>query len=176
MQKPRTFQSTVRYLRENSFTLHFKLNAKIKQMKIFLITSLIVPLLCMYPYKDGDRVLGTWLTHDARAKIEIFKEGQKYHGKIVWLKEAKDANGNNRKDIENPDKSLRNRLLMGLKLVRDFVYEGGTWSNGRIYDPKTGSTYKCKMKFKGEKLEIRGYIGLPIFGKTIVWTRTDPVK
>jgi uncharacterized protein (DUF2147 family) len=54
-----------------------------------------------------------------------------------------------------------------------FAYEGKNhWKEGRIYDPETGKTYSCKMTLKKpDELEVRGFIGLSIIGRTVVWTR-----
>ena len=45
------------------------------------------------------------------------------------------------------------------------------WSNGIIYDPNNGKTYSCKAKLEGDKLNVRGFIGISLFGRTTVWTR-----
>ena len=146
-------------------------------MKISLITLVFTSLFFSPALnKDGDEILGTWLTDDKRAKIQIFKEGQRYHGKIVWLKEPKDGSGNIHKDTKNPDKALRDRPILGITLVSDFVFERGRWTDGEIYDPDNGKTYDCNMKLKRNKLEVRGYVGISMFGRTVVWTRTDSVN
>ncbi|WP_422356524.1 DUF2147 domain-containing protein [Roseivirga pacifica] len=122
---------------------------------------------------NPDDVLGFWMTDDGGAKIEIFKEAGKYHGKIVWLKEPLNEQGKPKLDKENPDEALKTRPIIGMKLVKDFAFDDGQWEDGEIYDPKEGKTYSCRMRLKKEKLEVRGYIGAPMFGKTVVWTRTE---
>lgn len=51
------------------------------------------------------------------------------------------------------------------------------WSGGYILDPKSGKTYHCNLTVieNGEKLSVRGYIGLPLFGRSQVWLRTDAI-
>jgi uncharacterized protein (DUF2147 family) len=51
----------------------------------------------------------------------------------------------------------------------------GIWSGGEILDPKDGQTYKVRLKpvEGGARLEVRGYIGAPLFGRTQVWQRTE---
>ena len=50
----------------------------------------------------------------------------------------------------------------------------GKWRGGTIYDPRDGKTYKCAMSLKPDgTLEVRGYVGLALFGKTVVWTRPE---
>ena len=63
---------------------------------------------------------------------------------------------------------------MGLVILRDFVYdEEYVWEDGEIYNPKDGKTYSCKMELSKDKntLEVRGYVGISLFGKTNTWTR-----
>lgn len=122
---------------------------------------------------QADYVLGFWLTDDGRAKIEIYKEEGKYSGKIVWIKEALDKNVNPPLDYKNPDPELRKQSILGINLVKGFFFDGEKWVDGEIYDPDNGKTYDCNMKLKRNKLEVRGYVGIPMFGRTVVWTRTS---
>jgi hypothetical protein len=46
-----------------------------------------------------------------------------------------------------------------------------SWSQGKIYDPKNGKTYSCKMTLEGNELKVRGYVGFSLLGRTTVWTR-----
>ena len=74
--------------------------------------------------------------------------------------------GEPRVDIENPDESLRDRPILGLNLVSDYRFDDGAWQ-GQIYDPESGKVYSSKMKVGQEgNLEMRGYIGIPLFGRT----------
>ncbi len=141
------------------------------QLLFFLLSSFIPSGGAL---NDGDEVLGIWQTDDGKAKIEIYKEANKFYGKIVWLKEPKNEQGLDKVDKENPDKALRSRPIMGINLVRDFTFDGDDrWEGGKIYDPENGKTYSCYMKIKRGKLEVRGYIGLTMFGRTVVWTRAQ---
>jgi uncharacterized protein (DUF2147 family) len=126
--------------------------------------------------READLVVGTWLVQDKKAKIQIYQKSGKYHGKIVWLKEPDDESGKPKLDKENPEESLRTRPLLGLVMLRDFVYdEDREWEDGEIYDPKNGKTYSCVMTLSedGKTLDVRGYIGFSFIGRTQVWTRAD---
>jgi len=134
---------------------------------------------------SGDAVLGIWKTYDAQGEVncrlEIYKEGEKYFAKIVSLTEpnwpADDDQGmagKPKNDRHNPNPELRNRPIIGLRFMHDFVYNAAKkmWTDGRIYDPECGKTYKCKMTLTSEsKLQVRGYIGISLLGRTEVWTR-----
>ena len=76
-----------------------------------------------------------------------------------------------KKDLKNDDQKLRGRNLKDLVLLNNLIYENGEYTGGKIYDPKNGSTYKCYMVLDGNKLNIRGYIGISLIGRTSVWTR-----
>lgn len=79
-------------------------------------------------------------------------------------------------DIHNPDEALRDRPIVGLRLLEGFHPEGpGRWSGGRIYDPNNGKSYRCKLELEdgGKTLKIRGYVLTPLFGRTTRWQRTE---
>lgn len=65
-----------------------------------------------------------------------------------------------------------------MKIGSDFEMRGSDEaSNGTLYDPKSGKTYHGAIKLDGSRLELRGYVGIPLFGETQTWTRpTAPVK
>ena len=115
-----------------------------------------------------DVILGEWLSQEKDGKISIYKQGDKYYGKISWGKTP------GRKDAKNHDAKLKNRDLIGLVILQDFKYTGSAWENGKIYDPNSGKTYDCILKVKDNNkvLDIRGYVGMPMFGRTATWTRS----
>lgn len=123
--------------------------------------------------QSADDVLGLWLTDDGKARIEIYKESGKYSGKIVWLKEPNNSDGSPKLDEENPDAELQKKPIIGLNLVKGFTFNDDQWEGGEIYDPENGKTYSCRIRLKSGKLEVRGYIGAPMFGRTVVWTRIE---
>jgi uncharacterized protein (DUF2147 family) len=141
---------------------------------MFLTAILFSGNLLAQDYKTDD-VLGIWFNEEKDAKVEIYKENGKYFGKVIWLNEPNEpATGLPKLDDENNDESLRSRPIMGLLLVKDFIYDGdGVWEDGEIYDPKNGSTYSCYMKLETiNELKVRGYIGISLIGRTTYWTRT----
>lgn len=124
--------------------------------------------------EEGDQLVGVWEPSNGRAKVKIERIGNKYYGKIVWLKEPIDPEtGEPKTDKNNPDEKMRSVPLRGYRMLKDFVYVGdGVWEEGTIYDPLNGSTYSCTIKMSDENtLDIRGYIGVSTFGRTDVWKR-----
>jgi uncharacterized protein (DUF2147 family) len=78
-------------------------------------------------------------------------------------------------DMRNPDPSLRNRPLCGLRIGAGFVQVDPQHARGgHLYDPRNGRTYSGQMTVEGNLLQLRGYVGLPIFGRTQTWVRASP--
>ncbi len=117
----------------------------------------------------ADAILGEWLNEKQDARFLIYKSNNKYFGKIVW------GTGSETKDVKNPDTKLRSRELVGLTILNNFVFDGKkTWEDGSIYDPKNGKTYDCKLTLTDKnKLDVRGYVGVSLFGRTETWTRVN---
>ena len=123
---------------------------------------------------NPDAIVGVWKTGEGTAMVRIYKNGDKYQGKIVWLKEPNDPEtGKPKIDKNHPDESVRSRPILGLINVWGFVHKGeNVWEEGNIYDPKNGNTYSCTIKLDNPNaLEVRGYIGVSLIGRTDVWTR-----
>ncbi|MEM9859936.1 MAG: DUF2147 domain-containing protein [Bacteroidota bacterium] len=143
-------------------------------MKRALITCLFFLIGAVaFAQEEADAILGVWESGSGKARIKIDKSGDKYYGRIVWLREPKDENGKPKVDKNNPDEKLRTKPLLGYRMLRDFNYVGDkTWEDGTIYDPENGSTYSCTIEMKNKNtLDVRGFIGVSLFGRTDVWKR-----
>lgn len=128
---------------------------------------------------EADAIVGLWEPSNGKARVKIEKIGEKYFGRIVYLKEPNDpATGAPKTDKNNPDESLRAVPLKGYRMLKDFEYDKNKeWINGTIYDPENGSTYSCVIKMKdANTLEIRGYIGVKTFGRTDIWSKIEIKK
>jgi uncharacterized protein (DUF2147 family) len=122
-----------------------------------------------------DQLCGTWLNQEGDAKLEIYQKGETFEARIVWLKEPEVA-GKPKLDKNNPDPSLRERPTMGLVILRGLhkTEDPNLYKGGRIYDPKNGKTYNCRITRKGDKLALRGFVlGMPFLGRTAVWTKAN---
>jgi uncharacterized protein (DUF2147 family) len=137
------------------------------------ITLVIVITWCFnVSAQNADAILGRWVNPTGQDHILIYKKGDKYFGKLDWIKYPNDEQGKPKTDKNNPDKTLQSRPDLGLELLKDFTFNGDdVYDDGIIYDPKNGKTYSCKMTIKGDQLRIRGYLGISLFGRTEVWTR-----
>ena len=81
-----------------------------------------------------------------------------------------------RVDGKNPDPSLRQQPLCGLQIGKGFhLTSVGKAEGGTLYDPKSGKTYHGTMTAHADSLDLRGYIGIAMFGRTEHWTRTGTI-
>jgi len=121
-----------------------------------------------------DRLEGLWYNQEKTGKVLITKSADgKFYGKVVWLKEPNE-NGKPKVDRMNVDPKLRSRPRLGLQVLAGFEKDGDDkYTGGTIYDPLNGKTYSCKITYKGKTLDIRGYIGISLFGRTTVWSRAE---
>ncbi len=121
----------------------------------------------------GDDLVGLWEPSSGKGRVKIERIGDKYYGKVVWLREPIDPETKQKKvDKNNPDPALKVRPRLGLRVIKNFTFANGIWEDGTIYDPENGSTYNSKIEMKDKNtIELRGYIGTPMFGRTDVWKR-----
>jgi uncharacterized protein (DUF2147 family) len=152
-------------------------------MKKFLFAlAALAPLTLAHansPMKPS--VYGTWLTEDARAKVQVDAckhNMQQICGTIVWLKEPLDPDTKQEKlDKHNKTVSFKTRKLIGLENLTSFVQSKGNpnlYEHGHIYNPKDGDTYKAHLTVVDPNtLKVRGYVLMPLLGKNQIWKRTN---
>ena len=139
-------------------------------MKKFILTlaMLAMPLAAAF----AQDVIGKWKLEDGTAIVEVYKQGEVYNGKIVWLQTPAEADGSPVVDSNNPDKSLRSRKLIGLNMLSNLKKNSGEYTGGSIYDPGNGKTYNCSMKVDGDVLHVRGSLDKKgLLGRTMDWFR-----
>ena len=139
-------------------------------MKKFFVSILflLVPFLGM----TAQDVVGKWKLESGTAIVEVYRQGEVFNGKIVWLQKPTRADGSPAVDENNPDSKLRSRKLMGLNMLSGLKWNGKEYSGGIIYDPANGKTYYCSMKVEGNVLKVRGSLDKRGFlGRTMDWFR-----
>ncbi len=118
---------------------------------------------------------GIWWVEGGSARVEIVHCGGALCGDVVWLRSPYDIRGCPLTDVENPEPRLREREVMGLAILKELrpvPGRPGSWSGGRIYDPGSGRNYRSSMRQPHpDRLEVRGYIGFELLGRTAVWHR-----
>ncbi|HEY6871861.1 MAG TPA: DUF2147 domain-containing protein [Geobacteraceae bacterium] len=146
------------------------------------LSAFLLPVLLAATTAFGaspDDILGPWKTVGDRSEVELFRCGDKICGKVAWLMNANYMNskdgpvGTPKVDRKNPDPTLRTRPIIGLQVIEGLAPAGDNrWDHGLCYDPESGNTYKCKARLASpERLEVRGFIGISLFGRTYVLTR-----
>ena len=117
---------------------------------------------------------GIWWAEGGAARVEIAPCGETFCGRVVWLNSPLDENGCELRDRNNPEPAMRGRTLVGLEILRDLSPgdADGRWDDGEIYDPTSGRTYRCTATLDGpNRLRLRGYVGIPLLGRTTTWIR-----
>ncbi len=117
-------------------------------------------------------VIGIWETVEGKSHVEITScGGDKFCGKIIWLKEPNDEKGKPKVDINNQDEKLRSRPIIGINLLNGLEKTGEQeWDDGSIYNPEDGNTYSSEMRLKGaDILEVEGCV--LFICKKQIWNR-----
>ena len=133
---------------------------------IFNVVFLLLAVTA-FSQTNPDAIIGEWLSPKKDSRVLIYKQGAKYFGHITW------GTGTEHYDVKNPKPDLRKRELIGLTILKDFEFDGdNTWKEGSIYDPREGKIYFCKITLKDAgQINIRGYVGFSLFGRTETWTK-----
>ena len=123
-----------------------------------------------------DKIVGNYKVerNGVASKVKIYKHENGYRAQVTWVDNLKKDDGSIRTDEMNPDKNKRNVRADQIVLIVKVTYDAkdNVWTNGKIYDPTNGKTYKVKLWFDGDKvLKMRGYIG-PFFD-TSEWKKID---
>jgi uncharacterized protein (DUF2147 family) len=129
----------------------------------------------VYAQNKADDINGIWLTGGKEpAKIQIYRSGEKFCGKITWLKNST-KDGKQKLDSNNPNKDKQKNTVIGLVILTGFKFDGDDeWEGGDIYDPESGKTYSCYLYLKDRNtLKVRGYVGISLLGRTETWTSTE---
>ena len=121
---------------------------------------MLMPLVAAF----AQDVVGKWKLEDGTAIVEVYKSGDVYNGKIVWLEKPTEADGTPTLDDKNPDPQLRKRQVLGLNMLSGLKKTGNEYSGGKIYD--------CSMKVEGDVLKVRGSLDKKgLLGRTMDWFR-----
>ena len=110
-------------------------------------------------------------TGKAESWFKITERNGVYEGAIVkiFFKPGEDENW----ICNKCEGAERNAPVLGLMLIKGMRRNGQAYENGTIMDPRDGSVYRALMKLSpdGQKLEVRGYLGISLFGRSQMWNR-----
>ena len=114
-------------------------------------------------------VLGQW-QEPGGSRIEVFRCGPDVCARLIAIQ----ADAPTHVDAHNPDPTLRTRSLCGLEIGQGFhPADPAHAEEGKLYDPKSGKTYSGSLTAEGDKLKLRGYVGVKLFGRSETWTRVS---
>ena len=114
-------------------------------------------------------IIGRWYTPGAKAVVDIAACGKQLCGTIISAAPFP-ATGAPPRDSRNPDPALRNRSIVGVRLLSGFIPDGSGWKSGTIYNPTNGKTYRSELAFGGDgRLKVSGCVA--IFCQTQIWRR-----
>jgi uncharacterized protein (DUF2147 family) len=146
-------------------------------MKYTLITIVAaVAVTCTSAWGQDDTPLGLWKSIDEHtnkptALIRITEADGKLQGRVetVFVQPGESANP----ICEECEGDLKNQPVIGMIILKGLRLVGGEYTEGRILDPDSGVVYRCTMKILegGNKLLIRGFVGIPLLGRSQVWLR-----
>jgi uncharacterized protein (DUF2147 family) len=129
------------------------------------------------PGESPRGIEGRWITsdsttHERRSMIEIRRDGARAVGRIVELYLRKDEDQD--PACNDCPGAARGRKIRGLEILSLEADPGGRF-HGSVLDPEEGRVYRCTVTLEpeGRRLSLRGYVGLPLFGRTETWTRAD---
>ena len=143
-------------------------------MKALIATALLLPGLAFAQATP----VGLWKTIDddgktAKSLVRISEQGGVVTGAIEKVLDPA-AEPNAKCDKCKDDR--KDQPIVGLQIIRGVKADGeGVWGHGEILDPNNGKTYRTRLKpvDGGKKLEVRGYIGAPLFGRSQTWIRAE---
>lgn len=146
-------------------------------MRHLMRLSLIAAVLAMpAAWAQTASPVGVWKTIDdetgkPKALVRITEEQGVLTGKIEKLFRPADQDQNPK--CTKCEGARKDQPLIGLTILSGLKQDGDEYTGGEILDPAKGKTYKSKASLKdnGSKLEVRGYIGAPMFGRTQTWVR-----
>ena len=134
-----------------------------------------IPAMAQGINDKADNIIGEYLTDrgGSKSKVRITKNADgTYNAQVFWVENPYDKDGKKRKDVKNPDKSLRNVDVDQIVIVNGLQYDAKDkkWGGAKMYDPTKGIRVNATAEFEtADKLKLRGTImGL---GVTLYWTR-----
>lgn len=134
---------------------------------------LSIAFLLLIQLSFSQTVFGKWKTIDdetgiEKGVVEIYEEKDKVYGRIIEIFEQ-DKKHLKCEKCEGDDK---NKPIIKLVIIKGLTKNGAFYNGGKVLDPKNGKEYNCKITLAGkDKLMVRGYIGISLFGRSQTWLR-----
>lgn len=125
---------------------------------------------------DLNSPVGVWQTiddetHKPRSIVQIFAVDGELQGKLLKVFYSSDEV--HHMVCEKCGGERHNQPIIGMIILRGMVQQGDNWAGGIITDPGNGKDYNCRIKLLngGKQLKVRGYIAVPLIGRSQIWNR-----
>jgi uncharacterized protein (DUF2147 family) len=123
---------------------------------------------------NAQEITGKWKTIDdktgeTKSIIEIYEKNGNYFGKVVEIfnKKKRDAL------CDKCEGSDKNKPVLGLVIIKNMKKNKNVFEDGTITDPENGKTYSCSITPMKNKLKVRGYLGVSLFGRSQTWEKVE---
>ena len=147
-----------------------------KMSKALTTVMMVAAIICSPAWGQDSTPVGLWKSIDdttgkPTALIRITEIAGEFQGKIeqIFPEPGESANPL----CEVCEGNLKNQSVVGMTILEGMRRDGADYTGGRILDPDNGKIYRGTMKLidGGNKLSLRGYVGIPLFGRSQVWLR-----
>jgi uncharacterized protein (DUF2147 family) len=143
------------------------MNTVIRTFVLVVVSTTAVSACAQVPEGLPKDTTGRWLTESGNLEVAIAPCGEALCGTVVRVI--------TNRSMSNPNVDMApvdSRSVLGLQILFDFTRAGANEWQGQIYNREDGKTYSCLMSLVApDHLRVRSYVGLPIIGKTQIWTR-----
>lgn len=135
--------------------------------------SLSILVFLFFQISFSQTIFGKWKTIDdetgkEKGIVEIYESKDKVYGKIIEIFEQDKKHFK----CEKCEGDYHNKPILGLNIIKGLKKNEDVYEGGKIVDPKNGKSYHCKITLDGkDKLIVRGYIGIPLFGRSQIWIK-----
>ncbi|HWR36781.1 MAG TPA: DUF2147 domain-containing protein [Clostridia bacterium] len=141
-----------------------------------IVAALTLPILAQDKQAQLQAAIGLWQVIDDKTgkpngQVETYLDKGKLYGKITALRPSRTQDAK----CDKCTGELKDKPILGLVFLSGFSPDNDGWSGGTVVDPENGKTYRGKIKAIGaDKLQLRGYVGIPLLGRTETWVRLTP--
>lgn len=129
--------------------------------------------------RHAEAILGDWLVNSGDAVVRFYQADGEIRGRVIWAGRESGDWWLQEPPMEIPwhdgraAKELKHAASLGVDILVGLQFDGDDkWVNGRVFNVLNGKIYKCQLSLpEPDVLKLRGYIGMPLFGASVVWTR-----
>ena len=144
----------------------------------FILAVVVTIFTSLHVYANDNSPVGLWKTIDdesgkPKSLVRITESNGEYKGKVEKLFRSADQDQNPK--CTKCEDANKDQPIIGMTILTGMHKEDDEYAGGHILDPNNGKVYKSKMSLidDGKKLKLRGYIGVPMLGRTQIWLREE---